>query len=258
MTPELEALQRLTTIIEELRHKCPWDKVQTFDTLRHLTIEEVFELSDTIVEKRPAEMKKELGDIIMHIVFYASIAREQGMFDLAEVINGVCDKLVFRHPHIYGQNADNANPPQWEKIKMAEGRKSVLDGVPKALPSLIKAYRMVEKTSGIGFRWENPQQAQQKVIEEYNEVLAELQKPEPERNTEEEFGDLLFALTVWAETLGINPENALAKANLKFKRRFGDVERQAAEKDTPLSEMTTEQLVALWKKAKENVNTQTS
>lgn len=252
MTPELEALQRLTTIIEELRHKCPWDKVQTFDTLRHLTIEEVFELSDTIVEKRPAEMKKELGDIIMHIVFYASIAREQGMFDLAEVINGVCDKLVFRHPHIYGQNADNANPPQWEKIKMKEGRKSVLGGVPTALPSLIKAYRMVEKTSGIGFRWENPQQAFEKVAEECREVQAELQKPEHQQNTEAEVGDLLFALAAWAQSMGINPDTALEKANKKFESRFKEVERQAAEQGTPLSEMTTDQLVALWKNAKTN------
>ena len=252
MTPELEALQRLTTIIEELRHKCPWDKVQTFDTLRHLTIEEVFELSDTIVEKRPAEMKKELGDIIMHIVFYASIAREQGMFDLAEVINGVCDKLVFRHPHIYGQNADNANPPQWEKIKMAEGRKSVLDGVPKALPSLIKAYRMVEKTSRIGFRWENPQQAFAKVAEECREVEEELQKADSQQNTEEEVGDLFFALAAWAQTMGINPDTALEKANKKFESRFKEVERQAAEQGTPLSEMTTDQLVALWKNAKTN------
>lgn len=250
MTPELEALQRLTTIIEELRHKCPWDKVQTFDTLRHLTIEEVFELSDTIVEKRPAEMKKELGDIIMHIVFYASIAREQGMFDLAEVINGVCDKLVFRHPHIYGQNADNANPPQWEKIKMKEGRKSVLGGVPSALPSLIKAYRMVEKTSGIGFRWKNPQQAFAKVAEECREVEEELQKPESQQNTEEEVGDLFFALAAWAQTMGINPDTALEKANKKFESRFKEVERQAAEQGTPLSEMTTDQLVALWKNAK--------
>lgn len=256
MTPELEALQRLTTIIEELRHKCPWDKVQTFDTLRHLTIEEVFELSDTIVEKRPAEMKKELGDIIMHIVFYASIAREQGMFDLAEVINGVCDKLVFRHPHIYGQNADNANPPQWEKIKMKEGRKSVLGGVPTALPSLIKAYRMVEKTSGIGFRWENPQQAFEKVAEECREVEEELQKPESQQNTEEEVGDLFFALAAWAQTMGINPDTALEKANKKFESRFKEVERQAAEQGTPLSEMTTDQLVALWKNAKTNTQNQ--
>lgn len=256
MTPELEALQRLTTIIEELRHKCPWDKVQTFDTLRHLTIEEVFELSDTIVEKRPAEMKKELGDIIMHIVFYASIAREQGMFDLAEVINGVCDKLVSRHPHIYGQNADNTNPPQWEKIKMAEGRKSVLDGIPKALPSLIKAYRMVEKTSGIGFRWENPQQAFAKVAEECREVEEELQKADSQQNTEEEVGDLFFALAAWAQIMGINPDTALEKANKKFESRFKEVERQAAEQGTPLSEMTTDQLVALWKNAKTNTQNQ--
>lgn len=256
MTPELEALQRLTTIIEELRHKCPWDKVQTFDTLRHLTIEEVFELSDTIVEKRPAEMKKELGDIIMHIVFYASIAREQGLFDLAEVINGVCDKLVFRHPHIYGQNADSSNPPQWEKIKMKEGRKSVLGGVPTALPSLIKAYRMVEKTSGIGFRWENPQQAFEKVAEECREVEEELQKPESQQNTEEEVGDLFFALAAWAQTMGINPDTALEKANKKFESRFKEVERQAAEQGTPLSEMTTDQLVALWKNAKTNTQNQ--
>ena len=252
MTPELEALQRLTTIIEELRHKCPWDKVQTFDTLRHLTIEEVFELSDTIVEKRPAEMTKELGDIIMHIVFYASIAREQGMFDLAEVINGVCDKLVFRHPHIYGQNADNANPPQWEKIKMAEGRKSVLDGVPSNLPSLIKAYRMVEKTTGVGFKWESPSQAQAKVEEEYREVCDELQRPAEKQNAEEELGDLLFAIAAWAKTLGINPDDALEKSNRKFKRRFQNVEQQAAASGKPLSDMDTPQLIQLWKNAKSN------
>ena len=252
MTPELEAMQRLIAIIEELRQKCPWDRVQTFDTLRHLTIEEVFELSDTIVDQRPDEMKKELGDIIMHIVFYASIARERGLFTLADVINGVCDKLVFRHPHIYGENANNANPPQWEKIKMAEGRKSVLGGVPKALPSLIKAYRMVEKTSGIGFRWENPQQAFAKVEEECREVQEELQKTEAQQNTEEEVGDLLFALAAWAQTVGINPDTALEKANRKFETRFKDVERQAAEQGTPLSEMTTEQLAALWKNAKNN------
>ena len=252
MNPELTAFQRLIDIIEELRHKCPWDKQQTFDTLRCLTVEEVYELSDTIVDRRPDEMKKELGDIIMHIVFYASIAREQGLFDLADVINGVCDKLVKRHPHIYGENADATKPPEWEKIKMKEGRKSVLDGVPSNLPSLIKAYRMVEKTTGVGFKWESPSQAQVKVEEEYREVCDELQKADSQQNTEEEVGDLFFALAAWAQTMGINPDTALEKANKKFESRFKEVERQAAEQGTSLSEMTTDQLVALWKNAKTN------
>jgi XTP/dITP diphosphohydrolase len=252
MNPELTAFQRLIDIIEELRHKCPWDKQQTFDTLRCLTVEEVYELSDTIVDRCPDEMKKELGDIIMHIVFYASIAREQGLFDLADVINGVCDKLVKRHPHIYGENADAIKPPEWEKIKMKEGRKSVLDGVPSNLPSLIKAYRMVEKTTGVGFKWESPSQAQAKVEEEYREVCDELQQPADKQNAEEELGDLLFAIAAWAKTLGINPDDALEKSNRKFKRRFQNVEQQAAASGKPLSDMDTPQLIQLWKNAKSN------
>lgn len=247
MKPELQAFERLTDIVEELRRKCPWDKVQTFETLRYLTIEEVYELSDTIVESKPDEMKKELGDLFMHLVFYASIAREKGLFDMSDAINGVCEKLVFRHPHIYGSEEERKNPPSWEKIKMAEGRKSVLDGVPNSLPAMIKSLRMQEKAAGIGFKWEKPSQAHDKVVEEYREVQEELRKTGNQDNIEEEFGDLFFALVGWARANGVNPENALEKANRKFKQRFQNLERKAG---TSFSELGTDELLKLWNEAK--------
>lgn len=247
MKPELQAFERLTDIIEELRQKCPWDKVQTFESLRYLTIEEVYELSDTIVEDQPEEMKKELGDLFMHLVFYSSIAKEKGLFDISDAINGVCEKLIFRHPHIYGSGEERQNPPSWEEIKMAEGRKSVLDGVPNSLPAMIKALRMQEKAAGIGFNWKNSSLAHDKVMEEYREVQEELHKTDNQDRIEEEFGDLFFALIGWARILGVNPENALEKTNRKFRQRFQKMERDA---DRTISELGTDELLELWNKAK--------
>jgi len=224
---QLKAFERLLTIIDELREKCPWDKKQTISSLRPLTIEEVYELGDAIIENDMPEIKKELGDVLMHLVFYAKIASEKNAFNITDVINSVCDKLVFRHPHVYGdvkvQNEEEVKQ-NWEKLKIKEGNSSVLEGVPKSLPSLVKAIRIQEKVAGIGFDWEKPSQVLDKVNEEINELKAELNSKNQDK-IEQEFGDVLFSLINYARFINVNPENALERTNKKFIKRFKLLEK---------------------------------
>lgn len=253
MNTELEAFDRLSNILDELREKCPWDKKQTIDSLRYLTIEEVYELSDAIVERQYDEVKKELGDILMHILFYAKIAKDEQLFNLTDVLNAICEKLIRRHPHIYGDAvADDAEAVKqnWEKIKMTEGRTSVLDGVPNSLPAMVKAVRMQEKARGIGFDWDNAEQVHDKVREEYAELKDELLKPDNQRRVEEEFGDLLFALINWSRFIGVNPEDALERTNKKFKQRFQYMEKRSRETGRQLQDMTLEEMDVWWNEAK--------
>lgn len=244
----LDSFTRLSDILDRLRKECPWDKVQTISSLRYLTIEEVFELSEAIIALQSAsdtkgssqEVRKELGDLIMHILFYAKIAEDEGLFSLADVLDGISDKLVSRHPHIYGNGV--AEP--WEKVKMREGRKSVLEGVPTSLPSLNKAVRVQEKVAGAGFDYDNEPQAFEKVKEEYHEFL--------ESNSEEEFGDLLFAIVKWGAMRGVNADNALSLANRKFAARFRWMEDHSP---VPLSSLSHDDLLNLWQEAKANAPT---
>ena len=229
MDPRLVAFQRLLDIMDELREKCPWDSVQTFDTLRCLTIEETFELSEAIVDKNYADMCKELGDLMLHIVFYAKVASEQKLFDITQVLNQLCEKLIRRHPHIYGDaQAQDAQAvhENWEKIKLQkEGNRSVLGGVPKSAPSMIKAYRIQEKANGVGFDWHNEKEVWDKVQEELSELRQEVDNQSDK--VEDELGDVLFALINYARFIRINPDDALEKSNRKFIRRFQYIENQA-------------------------------
>ena len=253
MNTELEQFDRLSNILDELREKCPWDKKQTIDSLRYLTIEEVYELSDAIVERQYDEVKKELGDILMHILFYAKIAADEHLFNLTDVLEAICEKLIRRHPHIYGEAvADDAEAVKqnWEKIKMTEGRTSVLDGVPNSLPAMVKAVRMQEKARGIGFDWDNANQVKDKVVEEWNELKDELDKPDNHRRVEEEFGDLLFALINWSRFIGVNPEDALERTNKKFKQRFQYMEKRSRETGRQLQDMTLDEMDVWWNEAK--------
>jgi tetrapyrrole methylase family protein / MazG family protein len=252
MTDErLIAFERLLTIMNELREQCPWDREQTLETLRHLTIEETYELSDAILENNLDEIKKELGDVLLHIVFYAKIGEEKGAFNITSVINQLCEKLIRRHPHIYGEvkvnDADEVKQ-NWEQIKQKEskGEKSLLAGVPNSMPSLVKAYRMQEKAAQVGFDWENKQQVWAKVEEELEEYKAELGT---ERATGE-FGDLLFALVNYARFEGINPDDALEMTNKKFKYRFEYIEKKAKEQGRNLKDMTLTEMDAIWNEAK--------
>ena len=234
--------------MDELREKCPWDSKQTFETLRHLTIEETYELSEAIINKDLSEIKKELGDLILHIVFYAKIGSEKNAFDITSVINSLCEKLITRHPHIYGNTVvknENEVKQNWEQIKLKEGNKSVLGGVPASLPSLVKASRMQDKAAQVGFDWENKEQVWQKVEEELNEF-----KEADENYKEEEFGDLLFSLVNYARWLKINPDDALEKTNSKFKRRFEAIEAKARQKGISLNQMTLDEMEEIWQKAK--------
>ena len=253
MNAELEQFDRLSNILDELRQKCPWDKKQTIDSLRYLTIEEVYELSDAIVEHQYNEVKKELGDILMHILFYAKIAADEHLFNLTDVLESICEKLIRRHPHIYGEAvADDAEAVKqnWEKIKMTEGRTSVLDGVPGSLPAMVKAVRMQEKARGIGFDWDNTDQVKDKVLEEWNELNDELDKEDNHQRIEEEFGDLLFALINWSRFIGVNPEDALERTNKKFIARFSGMEQAAVEAGKTLGELTLDEMEALWQAQK--------
>lgn len=247
---KLEAFDRLLTIMDELRENCPWDKKQTLESLRHLTIEETYELSDAIIEGSIDEVKKELGDLILHIVFYARIGSEKKAFDIADVLHSICDKLVHRHPHIYGDvdaNDEETVKANWEKIKLKEkGNKSVLGGVPKSLPALVKAMRIQEKARGVGFDWENQRQVWQKVEEEMNEFKAETM---PDKQ-QAEFGDLLFSLINYARFVNINPEEALERTNKKFIKRFQYLETMSAKDSRSLSEMTLEEMDKYWNDAK--------
>jgi len=252
MSERAEAFERLAVILDELREKCPWDKKQTMDSLRHLTIEETYELADAIMEKNLPEVKKELGDILLHIMFYAKIADEQNIFTLAEVIHTQCEKMISRHPHVYGDvkvQDENEVKQNWEKLKLKEGNDSVLGGVPKTLPSMIKAIRIQEKARGVGFDWEKPEQVWEKVIEEMDEFLHET-KEGNQKKSEEEFGDLIFALINYARFKNINPEEALERTNKKFIKRFQYLEKSVKEKGMQLSEMTLAEMDVYWNEAK--------
>ena len=259
MTPnsieeKLAAFERLLKIMDELREKCPWDKKQTFESLRANTIEETYELCDAILKKDANEIKKELGDVLLHIIFYSKIANETNEFDIADVCNALCDKLVFRHPHVFGEaNVENASQVEesWEQIKQKEkdGNKRVLSGVPDALPALIKAYRIQDKARNVGFDWDEKEQVWDKVREEFNELQTEIKNMDSEK-MEEEFGDLLFSMINAARLYKINPENALERTNRKFIHRFNYLEEQTLKQGKNLKEMTLEEMDKYWEKAK--------
>jgi XTP/dITP diphosphohydrolase len=250
---KLQAFDRLLTIMDQLRNLCPWDKKQTIDSIRHLTIEETFELSDAILDQDLEEVRKELGDIMLHIVFYARMADEQKAFDMADVLNGISDKLVNRHPHIYSDveaKDEQAVKENWEKIKLKEkGNKSVLGGVPKSLPALIKSIRIQEKARGVGFDWDEKEQVWGKVEEEMQEFKHEEETGNQEKATEE-FGDLMFSLINYARFAGINPEEALEKTNKKFIKRFNYLESESKKEGKQISEMSLEEMDVYWEKAK--------
>jgi XTP/dITP diphosphohydrolase len=254
MENEKNAFERLLTVMNELREKCPWDKKQTMDSLRYLTIEELYELSDAILEKNKNEIKKELGDILLHIVFYAKIASETNDFTITDVINSLCDKLIERHPHIYGDvtvNNEEDVKQNWEKIKLKEGNKSVLSGVPKTLPALVKAMRIQEKARGVGFDWENKNQVWEKVLEEIEEFKTEIDHPNPnKKNIENEFGDVLFSLINYARFNNINPEDALERTNKKFIHRFQYMEEKIKASGKTISDCKLEEMDKYWNEAK--------
>jgi XTP/dITP diphosphohydrolase len=254
---KLKAFDRLLTVMDELRENCPWDKKQTLESLRHLTIEETYELSEAIVEGDLQEVKKELGDLMLHNVFYARIASETGAFDVADVLNAICDKLIERHPHVYGDvkaEDDTAVKANWEKIKLKSGNKSVLGGVPKSLPSLVKAIRIQDKARGVGFDWEKKEQVWQKVEEEMKEFKEEFNTESHEAIDKEkamgEFGDLLFSLVNYARFIDIDPEEALERTNRKFIRRFQYLEAESAKDGKKMGEMTLAEMDVYWSKAK--------
>lgn len=249
-----EAFARFLDVLDTLRVKCPWDAKQTNESLRPNTVEEVFELADALINDDVVNIRKELGDVLLHVAFYAKIASEKGQFDIADVCNSLTDKLIFRHPHIYGNvSADSAEKvaQNWEEIKLKEkgGNKTVLAGVPKALPALIKANRIQEKVANVGFDWEEPSQVWDKVKEEANEVEAEIKSGNKE-GLEEEFGDLLFAVVNAARLYGVNPENALERTNKKFTSRFNHLESRAKETGKSLKEMTLAEMDKYWDEAK--------
>jgi XTP/dITP diphosphohydrolase len=254
MKEKLIAFERLLVMMDELREKCPWDKKQTLESLRHLTIEETYELADSILDKDMPNIKKELGDILLHIVFYARIASETKDFDIADVINALCDKMIHRHPHIYGDvKVENEQDVKenWEKLKLKEGNKSVLGGVPVSLPALVKASRIQDKARAVGFDWEQPEQVWEKVEEEIGELRQEVETNAPLSKIEDEFGDVLFSLVNYARFLKINPEDALERTNKKFIKRFQYLESEAGKIGKPLSEMTLAEMDVYWNKAKE-------
>ena len=253
MDERLKAFERLLNIMDELREKCPWDKEQTIESIRHLTIEEVYELSDAILKEDLNEVKKETGDLLLHIVFYSRIASESNAFNIEDVIHALCEKLIRRHPHIYGDVIvkDSANVKQnWEQIKLQEKKQksnqSVLDGVPKSMPSLVKAMRMQEKAAQVGFDWTKQSDVWSKVKEELNEF----EEADTSKEREEEFGDLLFSLINYARFEKINPDDALEKTNHKFKSRFEYIEQKASEKGLQLNKMSLEEMEELWQQAK--------
>jgi XTP/dITP diphosphohydrolase len=249
---QLKAFERLLDIMDDLRTQCPWDKKQTLQSLRHLTIEETYELGDAILDNDLEEVKKELGDLLLHIVFYSKIGSETQDFDIADVANGICDKLIDRHPHIYG-DVEVANEEEvkqnWEKLKLKEGKKSVLEGVPKSLPALVKASRIQDKVAGVGFDWERPEQVWEKVEEELQELQDEVVKKEKEA-IENELGDVMFSIVNYARFLKVNPEDALEKTNKKFIKRFQYLESKAKTLNKSLSDMTLREMDVFWEEAK--------
>lgn len=254
MEEKLKAFERLLVIMDELREQCPWDKKQTIESLRHLTIEETYELADAILDNDMPNIKKELGDVLLHIVFYARIASETKEFDIADVINSLCEKLISRHPHIYG-DVKVANEQEvkenWEKLKLKEGNKSVLGGVPKSLPALVKASRIQEKARAVGFDWDKPEQVWDKVQEEIAELKHEIDTNASKEKIEGEFGDVLFSLINFARFVEVNPEDALERTNKKFIKRFQYLEAEAGKIGKPLSEMTLAEMDVYWNNAKE-------
>jgi len=249
---QLQAFDRLLTIMDELRAQCPWDKKQTLQSLRHLTIEETYELGDAILNNDLEEVKKELGDLLLHLVFYAKIGSETQNFDIADVCNAICDKLIHRHPHIYGdvEVKDEEEVKQnWEKLKLKEGKKSVLEGVPNGLPALVKASRIQDKVKGVGFDWEESHQVWDKVQEELHELQVEVTAGNQDK-MEAEFGDVLFSMINYARFLNINPEDALERTNKKFISRFQYLESKAAEMGKPLMDMTLAEMDVFWNEAK--------
>jgi XTP/dITP diphosphohydrolase len=251
MQNKLQAFERLLTIMDELREQCPWDKKQTIQTLRHLTIEETYELADAILDENMGDIKEEIGDIMLHMVFYSKIASETNEFDIADALNSVCDKLVERHPHIYGNvqaETEEEVKRNWEKIKLKSGKKSVLEGVPRSLPALVKASRIQEKARGIGFDWDNKDQVWEKVQEEIQELKVEIETNS--NKIEDEFGDVLFSLINYARFIGVNPESALEKTNKKFIKRFQYLESESKKDGKELSEMNLEEMDEYWERAK--------
>ena len=253
---QLAAINRLLDIMDDLREKCPWDKKQTLESLRHLTIEETYELADAILDNDLPEIKKELGDVLLHIVFYAKIGSEKNAFDIADVANSICDKLIDRHPHIYGdvvvENEEDVKR-NWEQLKLKEGKSSVLEGVPKSLPAVVKASRIQEKVAGVGFDWEKPEQVWEKVQEELSELNEEI-KAGNAQNIEKEFGDVLFSMINYARFIGVNPENALEKTNKKFINRFQYLEKEAKKENKQLSDMTLDEMDVYWEASKKFYN----
>jgi XTP/dITP diphosphohydrolase len=249
---QLQAFNRLLTIMDDLREKCPWDQKQTIQSLRHLTIEETYELGDAILDNNLNEVKKELGDLLLHIVFYAKIGSETNDFDIADVCNEICEKLIHRHPHIYSDvvvKDEEEVKQNWEKLKLKEGKKSVLEGVPKSLPALVKASRIQDKVKGVGFDWEESHQVWDKVQEEIQELQFEIAAGNKDK-MESEFGDVLFSLINYARFLNINPEDALERTNKKFIKRFQYLESKAQELGKPLIEMTLSEMDVFWEEAK--------
>lgn len=253
MDKRLAAFERLLTIMDELREKCPWDRKQTMESLRHLTIEETYELADAILDRDMDEIKKEIGDLMLHMVFYAKIGSEKGHFDITDVLEGICDKLISRHPHIYGdvtvENEEEVKQ-NWEKLKLKEGRKSVLEGVPKSLPAVVKANRIQDKVKGVGFDWEEPSQVWEKVEEELQELKHEVDSKATAERIESEFGDVLFSLINYARFIGVNPEDALERTNKKFIKRFMYLESKAEGLGKNLSDMTLAEMDVFWEEAK--------
>lgn len=249
---QLKAFDRLLTIMDELREQCPWDRKQTIQTLRHLTIEETYELGDAILENDLNEVKKELGDLLLHIVFYAKIGSETNAFDIADVANGICDKLIDRHPHIYSdvKVADEEEVKKnWENLKLKEGKTSVLEGVPKSLPAMVKANRIQDKVAGVGFDWEHPEQVFEKLKEELDELQHEVNENNAEK-IEAEFGDVLFSMINYARFLKVDPESALERTNKKFIKRFQFLEENAKAINKPLKDMSLAEMDIFWEEAK--------
>jgi XTP/dITP diphosphohydrolase len=250
---KLIAFERTLTIMDELRAKCTWDKKQTFETLRHLTIEETYELSEAILNNDLPELQKELGDVLLHIIFYSKIASETNQFDIADVLNTLCEKLIIRHPHIYGNvvaETEEQVKENWEQIKLKEGNKSVLSGVSKGIPSLVKAYRIQEKAAQVGFDWDTPEQVWDKINEELLEFKHELSIPNNKQKMEQEFGDLMFALVNLARKNGINPDDALEYTNQKFRNRFMFIEERSKAMNKNMIDMSLAEMDEIWNESK--------
>ena len=249
---QLEAIDRLLTIMDELREQCPWDRKQTFESLRHLTIEETYELCDAILDRNLEEIKNELGDLLLHIAFYSKLGSEEKAFDIADVATSISDKLVHRHPHVYGDvtvQDEEEVKKNWEALKLKEGKISVLDGVAKGLPALVKAQRIQDKVAGVGFDWEHPEQVWDKVQEELAELNAEV-KNGSDKTIEAEFGDVLFSMINYARFLKINPDTALERTNQKFTKRFQYLEQHAQKTGKTLHEMSLDEMEVIWQEAK--------